>query len=70
MSIQKKKMAAMAAVLFHLQAAEELHETSLPGSGTQHPSSASPSMWNHSSNQAQMMMRNLIQMRMVPGLKG
>ena len=69
MSTQKKKIAAVAAVLFHLQAENELHEPSLPDSGIKPPFSAPPSMWSHSVNQAQMMMRNLIQMRMVPGLK-
>jgi hypothetical protein len=70
MTSQKKKIAAMAAVLHHIQAGEELARDSLPGPVAEPTSPASPSMWNFSANQAQMMMRNLIQMRIVPGLKG
>lgn len=70
MNNQEKKTAAMAAVLFHLQAEEELSQASLPGTRPEPPSPASPNMWSFSANQAQMMLRNIIQMRIVPGLKG
>lgn len=67
---EQKKIAVITAVLFHIQAEEEtlMSTLSAPDNGIAPPSS--PDMWTFSANQAQMMMRNLIQMRMVPGLKG
>lgn len=70
MDEQKKKTAAVTAVLFHIQAEEEALMSSLPMAEKKIVPPSSPGMWSFSTNQAQMMMRNLIQMRMVPGLKG
>jgi hypothetical protein len=70
MDKQKKKTAAVTAVLFHIQAEEEALMSSLPVPEMEVEPPSSPDMWHFSTHQAQMMMRNLIQMRMVPGLKG
>ena len=69
MDEQKKRTAAVTAVLFHIQAEEEaLMGAPRPEIELVQP--ASLGTWSLSANQAQMMMRNLIQMRMAPGLKG
>jgi hypothetical protein len=70
MNKQKKKTAAITAVLFHIQAEEEALMSTGPAPENKIMPPSSPSIWSFSTNQAQMMMRNLIQMRMVPGLKG
>lgn len=70
MDVQKKKTAAITAVLFHIQAEEEALMSTFPTPEKEIMPPSSPGMWSFSTNQAQMMMRNLIQMRMVPGLKG
>jgi len=69
MDKQKRKTAAITAVLFHIQAEEEALMGTLPAPEKEIISPSSLGMWSFSTNQAQMMMRNLIQMRMVPGLK-
>ena len=71
MDDQKKKTAAIAAVLSHIHAEEELQRSSQAATGGfEIISSSSAGLWSFSANQNQMMLRNLIQMRIVPGLKG
>jgi hypothetical protein len=71
MDDQKKKTAAIAAVLAHIHAEEELQRSSQAATGgLDIISSSSSGLWSFSANQNQMMLRNLIQMRIVPGLKG
>ena len=71
MNDQIKKTAAIAAVLCHIQTEEESIRKAQAAAGvTDFAPPASPGLWIYSTNQSQMMMRNLIQMRFVPGLKG
>lgn len=66
MEDNKKKIAAMTAVLYYLQAEEA--STFLPES---RPVTAAPeSFWNFSGRQSQMMLRSMAQMRLFPGWKG
>ena len=65
---QKKITAAASAVLFHIQLEEEALMGPPPEVEIMPP--IPQGMWSFSTNQAQMMMRNLIQMRMLPSIKG
>jgi hypothetical protein len=62
----KKKIAAMTAVLYYLQAEEA--STVLPESRP--VPSASEGFWNFSGRQSQMMLRSMAQMRLFPSWKG
>ena len=64
----KKKIAAMAAVLYYLQAEEEAAQF---GMATDRPAPrTSEGFWNFSGRQSQMMLRSMAQMRLFPGWKG
>jgi hypothetical protein len=64
----KRKIAAMAAVLYYLQAEEEAVQF---GMATDRPTPcASEGFWNFSGRQSQMMLRSMAQMRLFPGWKG
>jgi hypothetical protein len=67
MEEHKKKIAAMSAVLYYLQAEQAAFEY-----GTalleKDPPPANPSgFWSYSGRQSQMMYRNMVQMRQIPG---
>jgi len=64
----KKKIAAMIAVLYYLQAEEE---AALCGITADRPAPPAPAgFWSFSGRQSQMMLRNMAQMKLFPGLKG
>jgi hypothetical protein len=64
----KKKIAAMAAVLYYLQAEEEAAQF---GMATDRSAlRTSEGFWNFSGRQSQMMLRSMAQMRLFPGWKG
>jgi hypothetical protein len=63
----KKKIAAMTAVLYYLQAENEAF-TILPESKTM--PSAPEGFWTYSGRQSQMMLRSMAQMRLFPGWRG
>jgi len=68
MKDNKKKIAAMAAVLYYLQEEEETARYDMP-----YDRAASPSFegfWSFSGRQSQMMLRSMAQMRLFPGWKG
>ena len=68
MENNKKKIAAMTAVLYYLQAEEEKARYELP------PGRIAPvapeGFWSFSGRQSQMMLRSMAQMRLFPGWKG
>jgi hypothetical protein len=67
MEDNKKKIAAMAAVLYYLQAEEETAQYGI----TDRPiSPAFEGFWSFSGRQSQMMLRSMAQMRLFPGWKG
>jgi hypothetical protein len=68
MEDNKKKIAAMTAVLYYLQAEEEASKNVLPESRTK-PSSPE-GFWTYSGRQSQMMLRSMAQMRLFPGWRG
>jgi hypothetical protein len=63
----KKKIAAMAAVLYYLQAENEAF-TILPENRI--IPSAPEGFWAYSGRQSQMMLRSMAQMRLFPGWRG
>ena len=68
MQDNKKKIAAMAAVLYYLQEEEKTARYDMP-----YDRAASPSFegfWSFSGRQSQMMLRSMAQMRLFPGWKG
>jgi hypothetical protein len=68
MQDNKKKIAAMTAVLYYLQAEEEAARYDMP-----YDRAASPTLegfWSFSGRQSQMMLRSMAQMRLFPGWKG
>ena len=68
MEENKKKIAALTAVLYYLQVEEEKARYELPaGSLT---SAAPEGFWSFSGRQSQMMLRSMAQMRLFPGWKG
>ena len=68
MENNKKKIAAMTAVLYYLQAEEE---TSQYGIVTDRPAPpAQEGFWSFSGRQSQMMLRGMAQMRLFPAWKG
>ena len=68
MEEDKKKIAAMAAVLYYLQAEEEAARQAQP---TARPAPPAPEgFWSFSGRQSQMMLRSMAQMRLFPGWKG
>ena len=67
MEDNKKKIAAMTAVLYYLQAEEE---ASTVLTESRPAPSASEGFWGFSGRQSQMMLRSMAQMRLFPGWKG
>jgi len=68
MEDNKKKLAAITAVLYYLQSEEE---ADLYGFPTQKPATSAPEgFWSFSGRQSQMMLRSMAQMRLFPGWKG
>jgi len=68
MQDNKKKIAAMTAVLYYLQAEEEAARYDMP-----YDRKVSPPLegfWSFSGRQSQMMLRSMAQMRLFPGWKG
>jgi hypothetical protein len=68
MENNKKKIAAMAAVLYYLQAEEEAAQYGIPAGRPALP--APEGFWSFSGRQSQMMLRSMAQMRLFPGWKG
>jgi len=68
MEDNKKKIAAMTAVLYYLQA----EEAAQYGIAPERPAPPAPGgdFWNFSGRQSQMMLRSMAQMRLFPGWKG
>jgi hypothetical protein len=67
MKDNKKKIAAMTAVLYYLQA-EEVSKNVLPESRT--VPATQEGFWTYSGRQSQMMLRSMAQMRLFPGWRG
>jgi len=68
MEDNKKKIAAMTAVLYYLQAEGEASKNVLPEC---RPTPSAPEgFWGFSGRQSQMMLRSMAQMRLFPGWKG
>jgi hypothetical protein len=68
MEDNKKKLAAITAVLYYLQSEEEAAQDGFP---TQKPAPCTPEgFWSFSGRQSQMMLRSMAQMRLFPGWKG
>ena len=68
MEDNKKKIAAMTAVLYYLQAEEE---TALYGIAADRPTPPAPAgFWSFSGRQSQMMLRSMAQMKLFPSWKG
>ena len=63
----KKKIAAMAAVLFYLKREEEVSQYGLPESRS--ALSVQEGFWSYSGRQSQMMLRSMAQMRLFPSWK-
>jgi hypothetical protein len=68
MDTHKKKIAAMTAVLFYLQA--EGDEPLYDLSAEKITSAVPEGYWSFSGRQSQMMLRSMAQMRLFPGWKG
>ena len=64
----KKKIAAMSAVLYYLQAEEETAQYGIAADRSAPPVPAA--FWSFSGRQSQMMLRSMAQMRLFPGWKG
>jgi len=66
---KKKKIAAMTAVLYYLQAEEEavLYDVAVDRVASPPPLEG---FWSFSGRQSQMMLRSMAQMRLFPGWKG
>jgi hypothetical protein len=68
MDDNNKKIAAMTAVLYYLQAEAE---SEMSGMLTSRPALPEPEgFWSFSGRQSQMMLRSMAQMRLFPGWKG
>ena len=63
-----KKIAAMTAVLYFLEAEEKAARYELPDANTASP--PHDGFWSFSGRQSQMMLRSMAQMRLFPGWKG
>ena len=68
MEDNKKKIAAMSAVLNYLQAEEEAARYDFSADRITSP--APEGFWSFSGRQSQMMLRSMAQMRLFPGWKG
>jgi hypothetical protein len=68
MEEDKKKIAAMTAVLYYLQAKEETVQHGMPAGRPALP--VPEGFWSFSGRQSQMMLRSMAQMRLFPGWKG
>jgi hypothetical protein len=60
---QKRIVAAMAAVMEYLQTEEELARQPFPPSAAEAAAPAGPKLWALNGRQAQMQLRNLMQLR-------
>jgi len=69
MEENKKKIAAMTAVLYYLQAEEEAVQYGVTAGASPAPQ-APDGFWSFSGRQSQMMLRSMAQMRLFPGWKG
>jgi hypothetical protein len=68
MEDNKKKIAAMTAVLYYLQSEEE---DACYGFAASKPAPPAPEgFWSFSGRQSQMMLRSMAQMRLFPGWRG
>ena len=67
METNKKKIAAMTAVLYYLQAEQEAlaHDSFMPG--YKPPPPPMVGFWSNSGRQAEMLQRSMVQMRQIPG---
>ena len=63
----KKKIAAMAAVLYYLQAEQEALEHDYFMPAHKPPPPPTVGFWSNSSRQAEMLQRSMVQMRQIPG---
>ena len=63
-----KKIAAMTAVLYYLQAEEEAVQYDMVVDSAELP--VPEGFWSFSGRQSQMMLRSMAQMRLFPGWKG
>jgi hypothetical protein len=68
MTDNEKKIAAITAVLYYLQAEEE--SVRYEGTAGRHPFPEPEGFWSFSGRQSQMMLRSMAQMRLFPGWRG
>lgn len=68
METNKKKIAALTAVLYYLQAEEEAVQLQIAEDRPVPP--APEGFWSYSGRQSQMMLRSMAQMRLLPGWNG
>ena len=67
METNKKKVAAMSAVLYYLQTEQEAFEHGTALLDKTPPPASPAEFWSYSGRQSQMMYRNMVQMRQIPG---
>ena len=67
METDKKRIAAMTADLYYLQAEQEAFERDSFMPGYRPPPPSMVGFWNNSGRQSEMLQRTMIQMRQVPG---
>jgi hypothetical protein len=67
MEANKKKIAAMGAVLYYLQAEQAALEHGTALLEKVPPPASLEGFWSYSGRQSQMMYRNMVQMRQIPG---
>ena len=67
MEDDKKKIAAITAVLTYLQAEQEAFQQDSVLPGYRPPPPSMVGLWNNSGRQAEMLHRTMVQMRQVPG---
>ena len=68
METSKKKIAALTAVFYYLQAEEEAVQLQTDADRPVPP--APEGFWSYSGRQSQMMLRSMAQMRLFPGWNG
>ena len=67
MEADKKKIAAMTAVLAYLQAEQEAFQSIAVLPGYRPPPPSMVGFWNNSGRQSEMLQRTMLQMRQMPG---